>query len=92
MKDRSMLTDSGAVDEFTDWFTSQDGKSDNGYYVSPKASFLMQAELVNYLKTDQSVYIQTDIEWLPGKVGTDTIKTSMSVTGKSIQRSRYCFS
>jgi hypothetical protein len=37
----------GAIDEFTDWFATKDAKTDSGYHVAAKDSFLMQAELVN---------------------------------------------
>jgi hypothetical protein len=37
----------GAIDEFTDWFATKDAKTDGGYHVAAKDSFLMQAELVN---------------------------------------------
>jgi hypothetical protein len=75
----------GAIDEFTDYFaTKEPGKSEGGYQIAGNSSFLMQGELVNYLKTDQEVYIQLEYEWLPGKVGTDTVKSSLSVSGMVI--------
>jgi hypothetical protein len=43
----------------------------------------MQAEMINYLPTEQKVYVQTDLEWVPGKVGGDAEQGVLSVTGRN---------
>jgi hypothetical protein len=71
----------GAVDEFIDYFTTPDGKFDSGYYIPTGAKAMMSGEVINYLKEQQTVYIRLDLEWLPGKKGTDAIKTPLNVEG-----------
>jgi hypothetical protein len=71
----------GAVDEFTDYYTTQDGKFDSGYYIPPGVKATMSGEIINYLKEPQQVYIQFDIEYVPGHVGTEAIKAALSVEG-----------
>jgi hypothetical protein len=71
----------GAVDEFIDYYTTPDGKFNSGYYIPPKISAMMSGEIINYLKEPQEVYIQFDVEFVPGKVGTEAVKTAISVEG-----------
>jgi hypothetical protein len=71
----------GAVDEFTVWYTSEDSKTDSGYYISNHTTMAVQAEVVNYKPTPQQIYLTMDIEYLPGKVGRDAMSTLLTVTG-----------
>jgi hypothetical protein len=75
----------GAVDEFVDYFTTPDGKVNSGYYIPAASKAMMSGEVINYLKSQQTVYIRLDLEWVPGKVGTDAIKTPLNVEGLLIR-------
>jgi hypothetical protein len=72
----------GAVDEFTDLYTSPDGKFDSGYYIPPGVKASMSGELINYLKEEQQVFVQFDVEFVPGHVGHEAIKAALSVEGR----------
>jgi hypothetical protein len=71
----------GAVDEFTDYYTTPDGKFPSGYYIPTGIKATMSGEIINYLKEPQQVYIQFDMEYLPGRVGTEAVKAAVSVEG-----------
>jgi hypothetical protein len=71
----------GGVDEFTTWYTTPDGKMDSGYYISANTTLAVQAEVVNYYTKPQKIYLTMDMEYLPGKVGRDSMSTLVSVTG-----------
>jgi hypothetical protein len=68
-------------DEFTQFYTTPDGKFNSGYYIKDN-DFALQAEIINYRSTEQSVYIQTDLEYLPGKVGSDAEQGILSAVGE----------
>lgn len=70
----------GAVDEFTQWFTTPDGKFNSGFYLGKKDKMLMQAEIVNYRSEPQKVFLQFDVEYLPGKVGSEAVTAFTSTT------------
>jgi hypothetical protein len=78
-------------DEFTQYYTTPDGKFESGYFIKNN-DFAMQAEMINYSKDEQSVYIQTDIEYLPGLVGMDAQQAGASATSKSSAISEMAFS
>jgi hypothetical protein len=67
-------------DDFTQLYTTPDGSFKSGYYIKDN-NFAMQAEMINYLPTEQKVYVQTDLEWVPGKVGGDAEQGVLSVMG-----------
>jgi hypothetical protein len=71
----------GAVDEFTDLYTTRDGKFDSGYYIPPGVKASMSGEIINYLKEPQNVYIQFDLEFVRGRVGHEAVKAALSVEG-----------
>jgi hypothetical protein len=48
-------------------FTTPDGKFDSGFYLADNDTMLLQAELVNYRKEEQKVFIQIDYEYVDGK-------------------------
>jgi len=71
-------------------YTQRDGKSDAGYWVQKSDSFVATAELVNYNKEPQKVYLTYDLEWAPGKVGVNTKGMLISISqcmGKNIRTS-----
>jgi hypothetical protein len=70
----------GAVDNFTQMYTTPDGKFDSGYYIKEN-NFMMQAEMINYRKDDQVVFVETDIEYVPGKQGSDSEQGVLSAVG-----------
>jgi hypothetical protein len=41
----------------------------------------MQAEMINYRREEQTVYVQVDLEYVPGKVGGDAGQTVLSALG-----------
>jgi hypothetical protein len=47
------------VDDFTQYYTTPDGKYPSGYYIKDD-TFLMQLELVNYKEVPQKVYVQME--------------------------------
>jgi hypothetical protein len=72
----------GAVNEYTVWYTTPDGKEDSGYYISKNGGKIwIQSEVVTYKKTAEQVYMTLDLEYLPGKVGRDALFTLLLVTG-----------
>jgi len=76
----------GAVDEFTQKYTTADGKFNSGYYIGPNDKIMIQAEIVNYKTTPQEVYLQFDTEYLTGKPAglKEAITAISSATSKSI--------
>lgn len=44
---------------------------------------MMQAEMINYHKSEQKIFIQVDLEYLPGKQGFDAEQGGLSAMGKS---------
>jgi hypothetical protein len=72
----------GAVNEYTVWYTTPDGKEDSGYYIAKNGGKIwIQSEVVTYKKTAEQVYMTLDLEYLPGKVGRDALFTLLLVTG-----------
>lgn len=70
----------GAVDNFTQMYTTPDGLFNSGYYIKQN-QFMMQAEMINYRTDEQVVYVETDIEYVPGKQGSDSEQGVLSATG-----------
>jgi hypothetical protein len=71
-------------------YTQRDGKSNAGYLVQKGDSFVATAELVNYNKQPQKVYLTYDLEWAPGKTGVNTKGMLISISqcmGKNIRTS-----
>jgi len=73
-----------AVDEFKQLFTTPDGKFDSGYYLGQDDRLLLQGEIINYLPQPQKIFLQMDIEYMPGRVGKETATTISNVQGKII--------
>jgi hypothetical protein len=72
----------GAVDEFKQWFTTPDGKFDSGFYLAKDDLMLLQAELVNYRKEEQKVFLQIDVEYVDGKSPKSAATTFATATSK----------
>jgi hypothetical protein len=70
----------GAVDEFRQLFTTEDGKMDSGFYRGPKDVMFAQAELINYRPEAQKVWLQFDIEFVPGKAAKNAATMFASAT------------
>jgi len=81
-KTRAAIFGFGAVDEFRQMWTTPDGKFDSGFYLAKDDKLLLQAELVNYRKEAQQLWLQADVEWVPGKVGRSAYTTIGSATGR----------
>jgi hypothetical protein len=79
----------GAVDSFVDYFTTPDGRFDSGYYMPKGSKLFMSGEVINYLKLEQKVFVRLDLEWVPGKQGTDAIKTALNVEGCDFQHTQF---
>lgn len=78
----------GAVDEFRQYFTTPDGKFDSGLHRGADDWLLYQAEIVNYKPEPQEVYLQFDVEHVPGQVGQPASTQFTSATCKPIS---LCF-
>jgi hypothetical protein len=74
----------GAVDEFVDYFTSPDGKINSGFFLPANTGAFLSGEIINYRPEPQEVYLRLELEWVPGKQGTDTIKTPLNVESMKI--------
>jgi hypothetical protein len=70
----------GAVDEFTQLYTTPDGRFRSGYYIANN-TFLLQAEIVNYRPTEQEVFVEVDVEFVPGRAGQDASQGTLAATG-----------
>lgn len=62
----------GAVDEFSDYYTSVDGKLQSGYHIPKDGKISMSGEIINYKKTEQKVYVRMTMEYIPGIQGVDS--------------------
>jgi hypothetical protein len=70
----------GAVDEFKQLFTTVDGSFNSGFYFGEKDKLFFQAEVVNYNKEPQTVYIQMDTEFVDGKPEKEAMTSFISTT------------
>jgi Stress up-regulated Nod 19 len=70
-------------DEAPNMFTTPDGNFNSGYLVGSRQMVAMQAELVNYKKEVQKVYVTVDYEYVKGRADSpaDSSVTLFSVTG-----------
>jgi hypothetical protein len=39
--------------------------------------------MVNYRKEPQEIYVQMDVEYMPGKIGNDAMQFTLAATGMS---------
>jgi hypothetical protein len=80
----------GAVDEFVDYFTDAKGKINAGFYIpSDTSGGLYTGEIINYLRSEQKVYIRLDLEWVPGRQGAIAMKTPLNVEGCDFTHSSF---
>jgi hypothetical protein len=70
----------GAVDEHVEHFTPKDANIRAGYHVK-NSQFFIQSEIVNYRPENMDVFVELDLEFLPGQFGKDIIKQFISATG-----------
>jgi hypothetical protein len=68
--------------EHYQYFTSPDGMFPSGYYLKD-STMVLQAELINYKTTPQTVYLDVEAEYLPGKVGQDARQHVLAATSES---------
>jgi hypothetical protein len=71
----------GAVDEFRQYFTTPDGILDSGFYRGPDDYIFTQAELINIRPEPVQVYLQFDVEYVPGKSKRLAVTSFSSATG-----------
>jgi hypothetical protein len=72
----------GAVDEFVDYFTDIKGKINAGFYIPADVTGgIFTGEVINYLRSEQKVYIRLDLETVPGRQGAVAMKTPLNVEG-----------
>jgi hypothetical protein len=71
----------GSVDEFRQLYTTPDGKFDSGFYLGNNDRILLAAEVVNYRREPQPLYIQIDIEYQDGQPTQQAVTSISSVTG-----------
>jgi hypothetical protein len=51
---------------------------------------MMQAELINYLPTEQTVYLQVDMEYVKGRVGGDVFGSGLAAPGEFLALWHLC--
>jgi Stress up-regulated Nod 19 len=70
-------------DPAANMFTTPDGSFNSAYHIGQYQMLAMQAELVNYRKEAQKVYITVDYEYTKGKANNpaDSVISLFSVTG-----------
>ena len=54
-------------DASTELFTTKDGKFDSGFYIGASDRIFQFSEIVNYSNVTRSVFVETELEFVPGK-------------------------
>ena len=67
------------------FFGTKGGNVKAAYMTGKDDTFLLQAEIVNYRKEPQRVFLQFDVEYLPGKVGGEAVTAFTTTTGEQSQ-------
>jgi hypothetical protein len=57
-----------AIENFTTWYTTGDGKFDSGFHAG-NYPYILSAEVVNYKPEEQKVFVTVDYDYVPGTVG-----------------------
>jgi len=70
------------------WYTNKDGSHSGGFHIGAADSFSMNADLVSLNPGTSQIYLTMDMEYLPGKVGSDTQETLLSVDSCGGQKLR----
>jgi hypothetical protein len=65
-------------------YSATDATIKSGYYIKNN-TFAMTADIINYNDDKKEVYVTFEIEYVPGRVGTDAASTLLSVTGCSFR-------
>jgi hypothetical protein len=73
-----------AVDEYTNYFTAKDGKTNSGFTLNPDDVVFSMTEVVNYANHEQKIYVQLDIDYVDGQPEKEASYTSMSFTGSKL--------
>jgi hypothetical protein len=63
------------------WYTQPNGGHNGGFHIGPKHNFTVNVDLVNYSKEPAQVYLAVELEYLKGRVGTDSSERLISVIG-----------
>jgi hypothetical protein len=69
-----------AIENFTTWYTTGDGKFDSGFHAGNNP-YTLSAEVVNYKPEEQKVYITVDYDYVPGTVGSNVGMMFASANG-----------
>jgi hypothetical protein len=69
-----------AIENFTTWYTTGDGKFDSGFHAGSNP-YILSAEVVNYKPEEQNVYISVDYDYVPGIVGANVGMMFASANG-----------
>jgi len=68
------------------WYTNKRGDHKGGFHVGPSDRFSMNADLVSLNSAASRVYIGFDIEYVKGRVGSDSSETLLTVESCGGQR------
>lgn len=69
-----------AIENFTTWYTTGDGKFDSGFHAG-NYPYILSAEVVNYKPEEQKVFITVDYDYVPGTVGANVGMMFASANG-----------
>jgi len=61
------------------WYTTKDKTHDGGFHIGPSDTFWMNADLVSLNTGSTQVYMTLELEYLQGKVGSDSQETLLTV-------------
>jgi hypothetical protein len=67
----------------TGWFMNPQGTVESGHFLG-EDTFMLQGEVLNEAAAKTDVYIELDLEFLPGRVGRESFKNYLNVAGELI--------
>jgi hypothetical protein len=70
----------GAEDGRKIMYTNGNGSFNSGYYIGPRDNILIQLDIVNSKKYQQTVFVDLDVEYIEGKVP-EAMESAMQVVG-----------
>jgi len=70
------------------WYTNKEGKNNAGFHIGPSDSFSMNADLVSLNTASTQIYLAVELEYLTGRVGSDSAETLLSVDSCGGQKLR----
>jgi len=68
------------------WYTTKDKSHNGGYHIGSSDKFMMNADLVSLNTAATPTYLLLELEYLPGKVGSDSEETLLTVESCGGQR------